>query len=117
MRFIQMGLSPKENEPMNAATVFQCFNEAGELVAAGPIRGNGGMLGYAAAHRPKEERDADALETLLSVQRYFLRNKRQSRLYEPAEGRVAVFPGYCATEDGESVAVPLVGTRFEVSRG
>jgi hypothetical protein len=99
----------------NSATIFACFSPTGELLAQGPIQGNGGMLGFAAAHRPAKERDADALETLLAVQRVYQRKGSQSRLYEPEPGHVAVYPRFSATDDGAPVAVPLAGTRFTLA--
>lgn len=105
----------KPRTTSSSATRFACYAPDGSLLAQGPIRGAGGMLGFAAAHRPAPERDKDALETLLAVQRVYERKGHQSRLYEPQPGHVAVYPDFSAISDGEPVAVPLKGTRFALA--
>jgi hypothetical protein len=96
------------------ATVFECHSPAGELLARGPIQGNGGKLGYACSHLPAKQRDKVSLDTLLASQHILARKGHQGRLYEPKPGCIAVYPQYCAAGDGPSVAVPLVGTTFVV---
>jgi hypothetical protein len=98
-----------------SATIFQCFSPASEPIAQGPIRGSGGMLGYAMAHCSAKDRDAESLRILLAVQRVYARKGSQNRVYEPAPGHVAVYPDYDAAGDGEPVLVPLTGTRLTIA--
>ena len=92
---------------------FKCTLRSGEVVV-GPIMGNGGYLGASCSHL-SIERQREAASNILSVVRVRLNNDgEQRRIYEPEPGCCAVYPDDCAATQGDPVAVPILGTKFEI---
>jgi hypothetical protein len=92
---------------------FKCTLQGGEVVV-GPIMGNGGYLGASCSHLSKQ-RQREAAAKILSVVRARLNNDgEQRRIYEAEPGCCAVYPNDCAETHSEPVAVPILGTKFEI---
>jgi hypothetical protein len=89
---------------------------ADKSCVVGTVFARGGMLGSAVLHLPKREAAQHVLGELARVQRLAARGRRTGWL-EPKRGHVAMYPRFCAAEDGDRVLVPLRGTRFEVHFG
>ncbi len=84
----------------------------GDLLV-GPVRGIGGMLGNSSLFAGGTAAGEAALNQIGRAQ-MLAEQGWDSALFEPVPRHVALFPDYCAASDGDYVAVPLVGTRFEV---
>jgi hypothetical protein len=82
-------------------------------VYVGPIQGSGGRIGSGALHAGREAAARDAERTLGRVQRRAARGK-DTGVYEPEPGHLAIFPEETAEGPGRQVVIPIHGTRFEV---
>lgn len=85
----------------------------GCVVVTGPIQGNGGKLGDGCSHLPIERRRA-SVRKALAIAKMQVLQCRETNLFEPSPGFLAVYPDYSAEGDGQYVEVPILGTDFEV---
>lgn len=82
-------------------------------VVIGPVRGRGGMVGTGSLHAGYQVAAAAAATTIARSVRLATK-QRDTGLYEPEPGHVAMYPDFCAESDGEPVIVPLLGTSWSV---
>lgn len=83
-----------------------------ELV--GPIQGNGGKIGSGSLFLGVSEARRIAQNQMNALCRLAARGFRTSHYcFQPRAGYVAVYPDYSNEGDGEPVAVPIRGTKFD----
>lgn len=82
-------------------------------VYVGPIQGSGGRVGSGALHAGYEAAARDAIRTLGRAQRRAAKGK-DTGLYEPKPGHLAIYPNETAASAGPEVVIPIVGTTFSV---
>lgn len=82
-------------------------------VYQGPIQGNGGKLGSGALHAGHELAEQETRRRLEAAQR-LAADGRDTGLFEPTPGHLAIYPGCNEATDGEHIAVPIAGSTFEV---
>ena len=92
---------------------FKCTLQSGRIVV-GPIMGNGGYLGASCSHLSKQRQRESAMKILSIVRARLNNDGEQRRIYEAEPGCCAVYPNECAETQGEAVAVPILGTEFEI---